>query len=257
MDKLKSIFKITFFLSAILFITVSCSDDKEEPAPSQPSRLVKQVKIYHSADETKLLTTLNLDYDMQGRLTKVYSSEPLGVVNYTYSSDDKVTYTYASASSTLVEVSTDLENGRSYSCSFSDKENDTNYLYDNGYLKTSKNGNLELKYGWENGNLKSIVSSPGTLYSNKFNASDIANDYSIDLNTLPQLVDKRADYQSVVNIYGQMAGILGERSKNIIENTEYLYDYSFDKEGRLKQLSIMADGEAYTFRIAFGENILE
>ncbi len=256
MDKLKSIFKITFFLSAVLFISASCSDDKEEPAP-QPSRLVKQVRIYHSADDTKLLTTLTFDYDTKGRLIKVYSSEPLGVVNYTYPANDKVTYTYASASSTLVEVSTDLEDGRSYSCSFSDKENDTNYLYDNGYLKTSKNGNLELKYSWDNGNLKSIVSSPSALYNNKFNASDIANDYSIDLNTLPQLVDKRADYQSVVNIYGQMAGILGERSKNIIENTEYLYDYSFDKEGRLKQLSVVADGEAYTFRIACGENILE
>lgn len=254
MDKLKSIFKITFFLSAILFITASCSDDKEEPAP-QPSRLVKQVRIYHSADDTKLLTTLTLDYDTKGRLTKVYSSEPLGVVIYSYPANDKVSYFYSS--STPVEVNTDLEDGRSYTCSFSDKENDTNYLYDNGYLKTSKNGNLELKYSWDNGNLKSIVSSPSALYSNKFNASDIANDYSIDLNTLPQLVDKRADYQSVVNIYGQMAGILGERSKNIIENTEYLYDYSFDKEGRLKQLSIVADGEAYTFRIACGENILE
>lgn len=253
MNELKSILKITLFLSAVLFISASCSDDKEEPAPPQPSRVVKQVKIYQSADDTKLLTTISLDYDTQGRLTKIYSSEPLGVVNYTYSADNKVSYNYASANSTLVEVSTDLENGRAYSCSFSDKENDTNYLYDNGYLRTAKNGNLELKYVWEGSNLKSVTSSPGVLYNNKYNASDVANDYSIDLNTLLQLVDKRADYQSVVNIYGQMAGILGERSSNIIENIEYLYDYNFDKEGRLKQLTTMTNGEAYTFRISFEE----
>lgn len=257
MNKLKLIANIAFFLSAVLFIFGSCSNDKNEPDLPQPSRQIKQIKIYRSAGTVELMSVLTFSYDTQGRLSQIYSGKPLGVVNYTYSANNKVSYNYASASSTLVEVCTDLENGRAYSCSFSDKENDTNYLYDDGYLRSAKNGTLELKYTWADGNLKSIVSSSGALYNTKFNASDIANDYSIDLNTLPQLVDERADYQSVVNIYGQMAGILGEKSKNIIESTEHLYDYSFDKEGRLKQLSIMTDGEAYTFRIAFGENTSE
>lgn len=257
MYRLKSIAKLLLFVSVVAGSFMSCSDDdKEIPAP-KPSRVVKQVMIYKSADESKLMSRIIFNYDKDYRLTQVYCKSPLSVVNYVYSDESKVTYSYSSESTTLVEMSTTLESGRAYSCSFSNKDTDAAYLYNDGYLKTSKYNNVELKYTWEGGNLKSITSSPGTLYNNQFNASTVSNDYSLDLNTLAQLIDGRADYLFTMNTYAQMAGILGGKSKDIIESTNYMYDYSFYQDGRLKMMTLIASGEAYTFRLEYEDNILE
>lgn len=255
MNKLKSIVRFVLFLSVALILGTSCSDD-DKPVVVQPSRVIKKVMIYQSSDQTKFLASLIFSYDAKGRLTQLYSKEPLSIVNYTYGDEDKVTYNYSSSNSSLVEVNTTLENGRTYSCSFSNRTDDINYLYNDGYLKTAKNGNLELKYTWENKNLKSITSSPSTLYTDEFNVSNVSNDYSIDLNTLILLMDGRADYKTVMNVYGQMAGLLGYKTQNVAENTDYLYDYSFYQDGRLKLMTLVASGEAYTFRIEYNDAVL-
>ena len=260
MNKLNSIFKITFFLSAALLMFASCSDDdKEEPAP-QPSRTISKVSIYKSTDKAELLTSLIFTYDTESRLVRIDNTEPVGIVNYVYSDDNKISYNYSSTNSTLVKVNTALENGRAYLCEFSGDESATVYSYDNGYLKASNNGKgLTLQYNWDNGNLKSTISSDtGSKYGATFTSTSITNDYSFDLNTLAQLINSDSDYVTVMNTYGQIAGILGNKSKNLIKDSRYMYDDSYDSEGRLKLLTLYTpNAEGYTFKIEYKDNILK
>lgn len=62
----------------------------------------------------------------------------------------------------------------------------------------------------ENGNLSSITTTPRGTYNSDYKVSTIANDYSLDLNTLAQWIDDRENYTTVMNTFGQMAGILGK-----------------------------------------------
>lgn len=260
MDKLKSIFKITFLLSAVLFVFASCSDDdKEEPAP-QPSRTISKVSIYKSTDKAELMTSLIFTYDNDNRLVRIDNTDPVGVVNYVYSDDNKISYNYSSINSTLVKVNTALENGRAYLCEFTGEESATVYSYDNGYLKASNNGKgLTLQYNWDNGNLKAIISSDtGNKYGATFTSTSVANDYSFDLNTLVQLINGNDEYVNIMNTYGQIAGILGNRSKNLIKDSRYIYDDSYDSKGRLKLLTIYTpNAEGYTFKIEYKDNNLD
>mgnify|MGYP000741953432 CR=1 FL=1 len=108
-----------------------------------------------------------------------------------------------------------------------------------GYLKSSNNNGIVLEYQWNKKNLTSITSTPRGTYNSDYKISTIANDYSLDLNTLAQWIDERPNYINVVNTLGQMAGILGKRSENIIEDTYYTYDYSFLQDGRLKDITLI------------------
>lgn len=259
MNKLISLAKLAFFLCSICLFTISCSDDDNATPVKKPSTVVTKVRIYKSTAKTELLTVLLFTYDSNNRLTQIYSASPLTTVNYVYSKDSKVSYNYASENSTLVEMKTTLENGRSYMCTFSNKENAATYSYDNqGYLGLCNNNGVVLEYSWNNGNLKSISTNPRGTYNSEFRTTNIANNYSIDLNTLAQLVDDRTDYIGVMNSYGQIAGFLGKRSANLIEDTYYTYDYSFYQEGRLKDLTLLnSSAEGFTFRIEYADNILE
>ena len=86
--------------------------------------------------------------------------------------------------------------------------------------------------------------------------SNIANDYSLDLNTLAQWIDDRENYTTVMNTFGQMAEILGKRSANILEDTYYIYDYSFRQDGRLKDMTLMGGSEniGYSFRFSYADD---
>lgn len=253
MNKLKSLAQIALFVSTAMLLGTSCSDD-DKPSVPQPSKVIKKVTIYKSDSEIKLMTTLTFSYDKGNRLALIKNTSPLAVVNYSYSDDGKVSYNYASEDSGLIEVNTSLENGHAHSCKFSNTEVVATYSYTNdGYLKGSNNAGVILEYSWDNFNLKSITSSPRGTYDSKFVASTVSNNYSFDLNTLAQLIDSRNDYVTVVNTYGQMAGILGNRSKNIIEDDYYKYDFGFYQDGRLKDMTLVGSAEAYTFRIEYEE----
>lgn len=259
MTKLKSLTKLVLFLSAICLFTTSCSDDDNDTPVKKPSTVITNIKIFKSTSKTEFLTSLSFSYDSNQRLTHIYSTSPLTAVNYIYDKDSKVNYNYASENSTLVEMKTTLENGRSYMCTFSNKESAATYSYNsNGYLGLCNNNGNILEYTWDNGNLKSISSTPRGTYNSDFRTSTVANNYSIDLNTLAQLIDDRTDYINVMNTYGQMAGFLGKRSANLVEDSHNIYDYSFYQDGRLKELTLFTgSAEGYTFRIAYMDSILE
>jgi len=115
-----------------------------------------------------------------------------------------------------------------------------------------------LEYQWNKKNLTSITSTPRGTYNSDYKISTIANDYSLDLNTLAQWIDERPNYINVVNTLGQMAGILGKRSENIIEDTYYTYDYSFLQDGRLKDITLIdtnKTGYSFLLRYADSDNI--
>lgn len=88
------------------------------------------------------------------------------------------------------------------------------YSYDNeGYLKSCNNNGTVLEYNWESGNLSSITTTPRGTYNSDYRVSNIANDYSLDLNTLAQWIDDRENYTTVMNTFGQMAEILGKKKR--------------------------------------------
>lgn len=191
-------------------------------------------------------------YDAQNRLIRIYSNLPLTTINYAYTHHSKAIYSYATETNPLVEVSATLKNGRCTTCTFSNREEGFTYTYsENGYLKSNESDGISIEYAWNNNELSNITTTPRGTYNSQFTTSTIPNDYSLDLNTLAQLVDDRTDYTLVMNTYGQMAGILGNKSAHIAEDTYYDYDYSFYQDGRLKDITLKSSQESYTFRISY------
>lgn len=256
MNKLRPTIKLALFVSvASLFFAACSDDDKSIPIP-EPSRVITGIKVHKISDVITYQGMIDLTYDNNNRLTRIYNSSPLATVNYTYKDKSEVSYTYSTENSPLVEISTSLENGRSYVCQFSNQENPVTYSYDNeGYLKSSNNNGVVLEYNWKDENLSSITTTPRGTYNSDYKVSTIANDYSLDLNTLAQWIDDRENYTNVMNTFGQMAGILGKRSANIQEDTYYIYDYSFQQNGRLKDMTLIGSNNVgYSFRFSYADD---
>ena len=123
-------------------------------------------------------------------------------------------------------------------------------------MKGNNGEALTMQYTWEGENLKSISSS-NQLYNNKFNTSSILNDYSLDLNALVLLTDTRSGYLETMNVYGQIAGILGSRSKYFLQVSDDYYDFSFDQNLRLKEILRINAQDIYSFRFSYEDNILQ
>lgn len=257
MNKLRPTFKLVLCISIASILLASCSDDdnKSIPAPPEPSRVISRIEVRKIADVINYQGDIKFTYDNNNRLTRIRNSSPLATVNYTYSGTE-VSYSYSSEHSPLVEISTSLENGRSYVCKFSNQESPITYSYDNdGYLKSSNNNGIVLTYSWSKDNLASITSTPRGAYNSDYKVSTITNDYSLDLNTLAQWIDDRENYTDVVNTFGQMAGILGKRSAHLVEDTYYLYDYSFRQDGRLKDITLIGSNKTgYSFRLHYTDD---
>ena len=258
MNKLRPTIKLALFISVASLFFAACSDDDDKSIPvPEPSRMITGIKVHKISDVITYQGMISLTYDNNKRLTRIYSSSPLAAVNYTYKENSEVSYTYSTENSPLVEISTSLENGRSYVCKFSNRENPVTYSYDNeGYLKSCNNNGTVLEYNWESGNLSSITTTPRGTYNSDYRVSNIANDYSLHLNTLAQWIDDRENYTTVMNTFGQMAEILGKRSANILEDTYYIYDYSFRQDGRLKDMTLMGGSEniGYSFRFSYADD---
>lgn len=260
MNKLRHAIKLILFLSVAGPWLTACSDDDEKSIPApEPSRVITKIEMYKIADVISRETAITFIYDSNKRPTLIHNESPLINVNYSYLSDSKLSYSYASENSPLVEITTSLENGRSYVCQFSNQESPVTYSYNNdGYLKSANNNGIVLEYTWTKGNLTSITSTPRGTYNSDYKVSTIANDYNMDLNILAQLVDDRQNYMQVMNSLGQAAGILGKRSANIIEDTYYKYEYSFDRNGRLKDMTLLgSNARGYSFRFAYDDNHIE
>ena len=218
MNKLRPTIKLTLFISVASIFFAACSDDDDKKS-SAPSKVITGIKVY-----------------------KITNSQ--------------ISYNYSSENSPLVEMTTTLENGRSYVCKFSNQDSPITYSYNNeGYLKSSNNNGIVLEYQWNKKNLSSITSTPRGTYNSEYKVSTIANDYSLDLNTLVQCIDERQNYVNVVNTFGQLAGILGKRSENIIEDTYYTYDYSFLQDGRLKDITLIdMNNTGYSFLLHYADS---
>lgn len=259
MNKLKTVVKISLILLLTQLAFSACSDNEEvEPVPTpQPSRTITKVDIYKSTDKVELMTYLIFTYDSQNRLIRINNKKPVGIINYVYGDKGAMSYNYATTESPLVQVNTTLEDGRAYICNFAGQENAIAYSYENGYLKASNsNNNIGLQYTWKDGDLAAIVSTGDSRYSSTFTPTYVVNDYSIDLNTLPQLVSSLPDYTTVMNTYGQMAGILGKRSQHFVASG--LYEESYDRQGRLKLLTVYtSNAEGYTFKMHYADNVIE
>lgn len=251
MKKLKSITPLGWLIPAVAFFFTSCSDD-EAPAPPQPSRVISKISIYKTTNTTEHFTDMQFTYDAKNRLTRIYSNLPLTTINYAYTDNAKVSYNYATETSPLIEANATLKNGSCTTCTFSNLEDAATYTYlENGCLKNNSSNGVSIEYTWMNNELTNIVTTPRGTYNSQFTTSTVPNNYSFDLNTLAQLIDDRTDYAFIMNTYGQMAGILGNKSNHIAQDTYYDYDYSFYQDGRIKDMTLKSPKESYTFRISY------
>lgn len=255
---------LTLIMMATVLVGIavftSCSKDNESPVVIiSPSRVIEQVKIYKGqAEEYKLATVIDFKYDStNGRLVNIESGSPLLLVNYSYgNSDFSYTHAFELADGTkeIDRVKTMLENGRMNICS-SELLNNCVYFYKNGYLsQASIGGSTVLNYEWAADGL--IIKATPDIYSATYKSSDVPNNYSIDINIFPQLVDSRKDFSLIMSSYSQAAGVLGTKSSTVLEPKSYTYDYSFDKNRRLSQLTITPDfyADTYTFTFKYREN---
>ena len=131
MNKLRPTIKLALFISVASLFFAACSDDDDKSIPvPEPSRMITGIKVHKISDVITYQGMISLTYDNNKRLTRIYSSSPLAAVNYTYKENSEVSYTYSTENSPLVEISTSLENGRSYVCKFSNRESPVTYSYD-------------------------------------------------------------------------------------------------------------------------------
>lgn len=255
MKRQNLIFTFIFSLGIISFLSVSCSKDDDPKL----SKVIESIDIYQGTDKQQnYITKMKFLYDSGGRLSQMSMDSPLSEVNYGYPANNTITYSFSS-SGVFVRVAATMEEGKARSCTFlGDKnESDVLYTYDKQYLDKSKGDGLTMTYEWKNGNLKSVTSS-NRLFDSKYTSSSVANDYNLDLNVLPQLIDGRAGYTTAMNTFGQLIGVLGTKSKNIVEDTYYIYNYSYDEHLRLKEIvlrikepSSMIAADIYSFRISY------
>ena len=217
----------------------SCSDDNVTP---QLSKIIKTIEIWEvEGSHANLLSNISLYYD------KFF-------MKYACLNDNEFQIEYFVDKSDFVRITGSQEKGRVYSCRYSDSDDLTTYSYDNnGYLKRVENQEIALNYQWKNNDLAAIKASERG-YDSDFSSTNILNDYSLDLNVLPQLIADW-DYKRVMNTYCQIAGVLGKRSRNLVEEFFFSYNYKYDEKGRLVEVilrnNVSSKSGAYSFRFAF------
>lgn len=258
MNRLKLLAKVTAVFCLVAALFVSCSDD-DDP---QVTKRIKNIEIWKTdGTQSYLQAYITLSYDSKGVLAQVSGDntdgKPLVDITYTYPGKDEFRFIYSVENSSSVRISGNLENGRVYSCKFTNKNENINYSYDNaGYLKRSEGQDIELEYEWKNGNLASIKASERG-YNTEFKPTSLPNDYGFDLNILPQLI-AGSDYMEVMNTYCWMAGILGKKSRNVVEEVIYSYNYMYDGKGRLAEITLSknlsSSRESYSFKLKYDDN---
>ncbi len=243
----------------------SCSDDKAKPV----SREVVRIDIYQACDDAfSLKARYRLAYDGRNRLGSVRLESPVQEVCYTYGSGN-VAYRWdgndVSDGTFIHRFEAELRNGRvlvgSLNSSVGTESHTYNYSYhynNSGYLLDATFGGSQMfSYTWSAKSL-TIKGHPST-YDGEYTFSRTANDYSIDLNVLPLLVDARTNVMLAMNAYAQLGGMLGKRYPYFMEDVDYSYSYMFDADGRLVQIVQQPAGmtpekqTAYWFQLTYEE----
>lgn len=117
MNKLRPTIKLALFISVAGAFLAACSDD-DDKKPSAPSKIITGIRVYKITDVISYEGDLDFTYDKDKRLTGVRGNAPLTTINYSYGDNSHISYNYSSENSPLVEITTTLENGRSYVCKF-------------------------------------------------------------------------------------------------------------------------------------------
>lgn len=230
-----------FLLLAALPCMVACSDDE---GPAMPSDEIVQVDFYKSGgDSFTIQARYKFTYDAKSRVTGVRTDYLRQEVSFTYGAST-IAYRWEgmNADSTLFinRFEADLKNGR-VNVMRSDRGNYTYFYNAQGYLSdVSFAANKSLSYKWNKNAL--LIESDPTTYETEYNYSTVLNDYSIDLNVLPQLIDAREEFALVLNSYGQLAEVLGQRYPYFLEDTDYSYRYHYDENDRLVQIEMTPAG---------------
>lgn len=230
-------------LLAVSPVVVSCSDDD---APKLPSREIVKVRVYKATgvDSLNAMADFKFSYDSKGRVEKVTTDYKKQEVSYDYETN-LVKYSWsgsdpAQGGTFVNRFEAALRNGRVQAASLvhaAGMSVDTTYVYNyhytgSGYVEDATFGSsLLLSYSW--GNTSLTIKGNSSKYDEQYSYSTVTNDYSIDLNALPLLVDARANVVMELNVYAQLADMLGERYPMFLEDEDYAYSYFFDGDGRL------------------------
>ena len=237
---------LTMALIAVLPLITSCSDDD---APKMPSLEIVKVDIYktESVDMFQKLAQYKFTYDDNGRIKDVRTDYKAQEVIYSYGTnkweyrwvgnDQSVGGAFvarfeASLRSDRIQVgSVNYEAGSSTAEIY-------NYSYHysgDGYLSDATfAGNQSFSYEW--GSTSMVIQSNPSKYNAEYLYSNVDNNYSIDLNVLPLLVDARANVLLELNAYAQLADKLGKRYPSFLQDKDYAYSYFFDSYNRLVQI---------------------
>lgn len=249
-----------------LVAVVACSDDD---GPKPASREIVKVDIYQAEDDDfSLKARYQLAYDVKGHVSSVRLDSPVQEVSYSYGTGN-ISYRWdgndASNGTFIHRFEAELRNGYVFVGSLNSSVNSESqtynysYHYNNaGYLLDATFGGSQMfSYLWSKKSL--TIKGHPSAYDGEYIYSRTANDYSIDLNVLPLLVDARTDVMLAMNAYAQLAGVLGKRYPYFMEDADYSYSYMFDAEGRLAQIvqqptSMVPDKQlTYWFQLSYEE----
>lgn len=244
---------------------LSCSDDD----PKSPSKEIVRVDIYKAENGTfRLQTQYNLTYDGRNRITDVRTDNLSQEISYTYGTGS-VSYRWEGYDTVggvfISRFEAELRSGRVQVGSVvrsqgvsSETFNYTYYYNNKGYIIDATFGaSQSFNYTW--GNKSLVVEGKPSGYDSEYGYSKTLNEYSIDLNVLPMLVDSRPNVLMVMNAYAHLAGVLGTRYPYFLEDVDYTYNYQYDADGRLVQISqapatLTPDKQdTYWFMFTYGE----
>lgn len=234
---------VALLLLASLPVVTSCSDDD---GPKKPSREIVQVDVYRAdADMFQICAQYKMTYDGKERISGVRTEYKAQEVSYTYGVNS-VAYRWEGndpVSGVFVNrFEAELRGGRiqvgSVDCNVGTESKTYNYNYhytSDGYvLDATFGGSQSFNYEW--GKTGLIVKGHPATYDTQYSYSNVLNDYSIDLNALPLLVDGREEVQLAMNLYARFADVIGVRYPYFLQDTDYSYGYLFDADGRLVQI---------------------
>ena len=215
---------------ALLFATVLVGCGKED-AP-KVSRVITKTECYQGG---KLDYAIGYSYDSRGKLTDI--------LNYSSLYDYARTVYYSSESTTILGsrgaciINID-KSGMPEKIISSEGIILCSYGSD-GYLQqfnvNSGDSNYTLKAQAQNGNFVSLQDFEGKTL--KIAYTQYENDYSIDLNNVPQI-------ENMFTMFNTLK-VSGMYSKNLIKSVEtedaaYYFTYNFDADGRVSDMIVVS-----------------